>query len=254
MRWFSVTMVFAWACLLAPGSLFAQASEGFNTKVQATTQGNERIRQSSLWMMEVHLKPLRLIWVDVKDPQTGEVKQELFYYLCYKAVNRPVPPLSESSSQPVNQNDPQPAPPYFIPEFTLVAENQQGQQVILDSIVPEALAAINQKERRQFKNSVTISGPLPAATDAEPDDSNSLFGVAIFRGVDPVYDRYTIYMSGFSNGYQVGEAPDGEPLTLRKTIRQRFWRPGDRFNPTSQEFTFDGEPEWIYRPDSGPVK
>lgn len=233
-----------------PGTVRAQGDEGFTIRVAASAEGEERSRQSSLWVMDVDLKPLRVIWVDIKNPQTGEVEQELFYYICYRAVNRPLEVPTARENEPVNLLDDEPGPPYFIPEFTLIGEDVDPPAVFLDEVIPEVQAAINRKERRTFKNSVSIVGPVPPATAESPSDENALFGVAIFRGVDPAIDFYTLYMSGFSNGYLTGQTPDGEPLLMRKTIVQRFWRPGDQFNPQSRDFRVQGDARWIYRPDA----
>ncbi len=250
---FSLAILAGVTFFATPAQVLAQGDEGFNHKVPATTEGNERSRQSSLWVMEVDLKPMRLIWVDMPDPKTGEVNPELFYYLCYRAVNRPVEIPATRETEPRNRPDPEPGPAFFIPEFTLVPTDADEKQVFLDAIVPRAVEAINRKERRKFKNSVTIVGSIPQATTEKANDENALHGVALFRGVDPKIDRFTVYMNGFSNGYQVSKGPDGEPLMLRKTIVQKFWRPGDKFDAESLEIRFDGEPAWIFRPDSNPT-
>ena len=247
---------FVWGMLIGAGlacqptSLLAQGEEGFTVRVPSVTQGDELSRQKSLWVMEVDLKPMRVIWVETQNPETGETNRELFYYICYRAVNRPLPPPAVRETEPVNHLDPEPGPPFFIPEFTLIAEDSEAQRPILDSLAPEALAAINRKERRQFKNSVTIAGPVPEPTTEGANDENALYGVAIFRGIDPAWDHYRIYMTGFSNGYMVGNGPDGEPIMMRKTIEQRFWRPGDEFKPQSWEYRVQGDPVWMYRPDA----
>ncbi len=249
----SLTIFAGVSFLSFPSRVFAQGDEGFNQKVAATTVGNERSRQPSLWVMEVDLKPMRLIWVDMPDPKTGELKPELFYYLCYRAINRPIEIPATRETEPRNRPDPEPGPPFFIPEFTLIPTDTDEKQVFLDAIVPKVVEAINRKERRKFKNSVTIVGAIPEATTEKANDDNALYGVALFRGVDPEIDRFTVYMNGFSNGYEVSKGPDGQPLMLRKTIRQKFWRPGDKFDAESLEFRFDGEPDWIFRPDSAPA-
>ena len=71
----------------------------------------------------------------------------------------------------------------------------------------------------------------------------------MWEGVKATTDYFTVYMSGFSSGYKLGKGPDGNPLTLRRTIVQEYWRPGDRFDQSEQEFRRRGEPRWIYRVD-----
>lgn len=243
------------AIVLSPArKVSAQGDEGFNHKVPAVTQGDERSRQPSLWVMEVHLKPMRLIWVNMPDKKTGELKPELFHYICYRAINRPIKKPEALKTVPLNRPDPEPGPTFFIPEFTLIPNDSDQKQVFLDEIVHRAVDTISRKERRQFKNNVNIVGQVPKATNEKPNDQNALYGVAVFRGIDPKVDRMTVLMSGFSNAYEVKEGPGGETVLSRKTIRQKIWRPGDKFDPESLEFRYIGEPEWIYRPDSNPTK
>lgn len=248
----SLAMLLGTLVMSSPEQAFAQGDEGFRHKVPATTQGVERSRQPSLWVMEVHLKNVRLIWVDMPDAETGEMKPELFYYLCYRAINRPVEVPAVRETEPQNRPDPEPGPASFIPEFTLVPTDTDDKQVFLDAIVPRVVEAINRKERRKFKNSVTVVGAVPKATTDAPNDENALHGVAVFRGIDPSVDHFTIYMNGFSNSYQVTKGPDEKPIVMRKTIMQKVWRPGDKFDPESLELGFNGEPEWIFRPDANP--
>ena len=54
-------------------------------------------------------------------------------------------------------------------------------------------------------------------------------------------------MSGFSNGYKVSAGPNGEEVVTRRTLMQKFWRPGDRFDQNEEEIRLKGEPQWIYR-------
>ena len=83
-----------------------------------------------------------------------------------------------------------------------------------------------------------------------PDRSktlNSLDGVATWTGIDPDLVFFTIYMTGFSNGYKVTEGPNGEEIVTRRTLAQSFWRPGDRFDQNEDEIRLKGEPHWVYR-------
>jgi len=249
MKLFRLIPVLLVLSLALPSGLQAQSNEGFVQNVSPSTQGDERSRQRSLWVMEVDMKPLRVIRLNQPNPQTGQMEEQLYLYLCYRAINRPVPAPALRETEPQNRIDPEPNPPYFIPEFTLVTTDTPEREIFHDQILPDVQAAINAKERRTYKNSVTIVQPVPKPTEEAPNDGNSLFGVAIFAGVDPGVDRYTLYMSGFSNGYRAVPGPNGQLQLERKTIQQKFWRPGDEFDPNSLEFRFDGEPTWVYRPD-----
>ena len=249
----SLAMLLGAIGMSAPAQVFAQGDEGFRHKITPVATGVERYRQASLWVMEVQLKQMRLIWVDMPDAKTKEVKPELFYYLCYRAINRPIEAPAMRETEPRNRKEPEPGPTFFIPEFTLVPTDSDKQQVFLDTIVPRVVKEINRKERRQYKNSVTVVGAVPEPTTDKINDDNSIYGVAVFRGIDPQVDRFTIYMNGFSNGYQVSKGPDGSPLVMRKTILQKVWRPGDKFDVESLEIGFIGEPTWMFRPDATPA-
>lgn len=48
-------------------------------------------------------------------------------------------------------------------------------------------------------------------------------------------------------------ADEEQPIVWRKTLLQRFWRPGDEFNRQEKEYRFDGDPEWIYQPDDNRI-
>jgi len=227
--------------------------EGFDVVVPAAPAGEEITTQSNLWMLEVALKPMRMRWVDVTNPATGETTRELIWYQVYKAVHRPLPRKQDSSdTKPVNDED-VPPPPMFVPEFTLVTVDEGGEKVYQDVILPEAQAAINRRERRVYKNPVEIISELPPPTPEGEEAENPLYGVAIWKAVDPDTDYFTVYMTGFSNGYQLGKTPQGETLAQRKTIMQEYWRPGDRFEATEIEIRRRGAPRWIYRADENPI-
>ncbi len=237
------------ACLVCAGASVGtlDAAEGFDHIIKPAVEGFERLEQPKFWIMEVQCKPMRLMWVDLTDPKTGQKTTEQIWYLVYRGINRPIRKPLENNTIPDNVLDPEPGPSYFTPEFTLVTKDGSQTQTIIDSVWPEAQRQIIARERRELKNSVEVVGPIPAPVDGEPKDDESLYGIALFRGVDPETDRFVVYMSGFSNGYRQVSGPDGNPIVERKTIRQEFWRPGDQFDPNLREFRFEGDAEWIYR-------
>jgi hypothetical protein len=238
--------------------LVDQARQGREITLESYATGEERTSQRDLWILEVTFKPVRMIWVDLTDPKTGEKSKQLVWYLPYRAVNRPIEgPRDDSDTAPVNTEDEPVNPPLFVPEFTLVVEDPGIQKIYEDEVLPEAQAVINKRERVAYKNSVEIVGPIPPIVPkdakAPPTDSEVIEGVATWRGIDPETDFFTIYMTGFSNGYKITKGPDGQPWIERKTIRQKYWRPGDRFNPHEREIRWLGQPEWLYRPEEAVV-
>jgi hypothetical protein len=248
------------ACLLIGGvssSAVAQPAanrltRGFEATAPAIATAEE-LAQGDLWVMQVDFKPVRLITVETTDPKTGEKRNELFWYLVYRAANKSLKaPAQDTGTIPVNNYDPAPGPSLFIPEFSLVTDDNGQHQVFDDVIVPEAEAAIEQREMRgtdrknELKNSVEVVQPIRFADD---QSAPPIYGVAVWRAVDPETDNFKIYAGGFSNGYREVKGPDGKPLILRREIVLDYWRPGDEFDPHEREFLFRSQPRWIYRAD-----
>jgi len=241
-------------CLSAIHPAEAQQKRGFRITLDASSTIKELAAQDDLWVVEVQFKPMRLISVEVTDPKTKKKTRQLVWYLIYKAINRPLDRRPDTSNtRPVNEVDPNPRT-LFVPEFTLVTNDKDGTKIYPDVIIPEAQAAIQKRESRRptdpvFKNSVEVVGPLPPVTAPGAKQQNVIYGVVMWKQVDSRTDYFTIFMSGFSNGYQTGKGPAGKPLLLRRTIVQQYWRPGDRFDQNEDEFRPRGAPRWIYRPD-----
>ena len=324
--------IIACVCLLAAtwtglGVSHSQAQEkakdyGFTYIASGQTTGDERASQSNLWVLEVQYKSLRQIKVDLPDPKTGKKRDEAVLYLLYRVVNRGIGEAKEEGELPsTNTFDPERTPPLFIPEFSLITHDNGSQNIYDDRLIPAAEAAIRKREHLPpkvvLKNSVKISGAIPK--EATPDSPAEMhYGVAMWRGVDPAADRFTIMMAGFSNGYKLVRGPttfqaladrvtagkltysdqiwdskspwkaasetynlfdakkpgppdpeaniwfftttydrvtndEEKPIIWRKTLIQRFWRPGDERNTQEKEYRVDGEPEWIYQPDDNRV-
>ena len=250
---------FLGACLIAVGvvglgdqSAEAQSSgvqRGFDLTLEATATGKELTAQTDLWVMEVSFKPMRMIWVDLTDAKTGKKSRELVWYLVYKAVNRTLQRRQDTSdTTPVNDNDPAPKQ-FFVPEFTLVTKDGGVQKIYADRILPEAQAAIIERERRDLKNSVQVVRAIPTPTPAGAQSKNTIYGVVTWRNIDDETDFFTIHMTGFSSGKRLLRGPDGKPLALRRTIMQEYWRPGDELAQREGEIRRKGQTKWMYRPD-----
>ncbi len=294
---------------------------GFVNRASAVATGDERTSQTNLWVLEVQFKSLRMRRVELPDPKTGEKRIEPIIYLIYRAFN---PGLGETKDQsdtdPLNRFDTEVEAPQFVPEFTLVTNDNDQQKIYDDVILPAAQKVILNRERPNLptgvvlKNTVQAVGPVPPITPPAPNPQDAIYGVAMWRGVDPEADFFTIMLSGFSNGYKLVRGPvsyqtlidrvkagkltfsdqiwDGKniwkaasetynlfndkkpapanpeeniwfftttydrvtddeekPVIWRKTLIQRFWRPGDSIDPQEKEFKLKGDPEWIYQPD-----
>jgi hypothetical protein len=226
----------------------AQTVRPNEIRVEATATGEERSGQADLWVMDVYFKPLGLIPVQITDPATGAKREEFVLYITYRAFNRPLPERGVEESL-VNEFDPPVSSPLFVPEFTLIASDGVDQKVYADVVIPEALEAINRREKGSFKSAVSVVGPVPEIVVRSAPDAaeKGVSGVAMFRGVDPDADFYTVFLTGFSNGIRLAPGPDGKKIVQTKTIVQKYRRPGDRFDRKEEEFHLDGESKWIYR-------
>ncbi|MFN6053867.1 MAG: hypothetical protein ACK47R_23805, partial [Planctomycetia bacterium] len=67
--------------------------------------------------------------------------------------------------------------------------------------------------------------------------------------IDPDANRFSIFVSGLSNGWAVTDPipPETEPVVRRKTLQMNFKRQGDKFNQKTGEIQFIPPASWIYR-------
>jgi hypothetical protein len=232
--------------LLAAGALvavprigYSAIAPGVETVAAPLISGEERNAQPDIWALEVDYKPVRMIQAEVADPKSGRTSRELVWYLAYRAVVRSTSGIADSVAEEDR--------PKFVPEFTLVVERKRGVEIYQDRVLPVANAAINKRERYKYKDSVEVVAPVPKITPDRSKVLKSLDGVATWSGIDPDVVFFSIYMSGFSNGYKVAKGPGGEEIVTRRTLVQKFWRPGDRYDQNEEEIRLKDEPLWIYR-------
>jgi len=183
---------------------------------------------SKVWVLDFKFKDPRLIKANV--PGRG---QKICWYLWYQVINYTKEPRT------------------FIPDFELVTHDRNT--VHHDQILPAVQEAIRQIEDPtdflKMKNSVTMaSEPIPVSQrkDALP---RPVTGVAIWDDVDPESNRYSIFVSGLSNGWSITDpiAPDTKPVVRRKTLQLNFRRLGDKFDMKSEEIRFVPPAQWLYR-------
>jgi hypothetical protein len=230
----------AGALIVGPRNVSAAIAPGVETIAPPNITGEERSLQPDIWALEIRFKPVRMIYCEITDPATGKSAKQLIWYLAYRAVVREGSRLKEATAALRER-------PVFVPEFTFVTDDGGKRKVYQDRIIPEAQTAINRRERHEYKNTVEIVGPLPDVTPAGAKVLKSLDGVATWMGIDPNTDFFSVYLTGFSNGYKTGKGPDGQEIVVRRTLMQKFWRPSDRFAQTEDEIRLKDEPGWIYR-------
>ncbi|MBL8794774.1 MAG: hypothetical protein JNM56_12775 [Planctomycetia bacterium] len=176
-----------------------------------------------LWVLDFRFKDPRLITVDI--PGRGK---KVVWYLWYQVIN--------------NTGEPR----YFIPNFELVTLDKNT--IHRDQILPKAEEAIKRIEDPtgylDIKNSVTIAKqPIPVT---KPNSApRPVTGIAVWDdifGEAPDTTRFSIFVSGLSNGYSL----DDKNLLRRKTLQLNFKRLSDRFHPEA-EVKFISPSEWLYR-------
>ncbi len=224
----------------------AQTPRGGEIRFPAFASVEEQGSQSDLWVLDVYFKPMRMIPVELTDPKTGEKKPEFVWYIVYRAFHHKLDTKAKENP-PVNTLDRPVAPQQFIPEAVLMVTDNDRNQVYSDQVIPEALAAINKREKGNYKSSVSVVGPIPEQSTPGAPGEVALEGVFMWRGINPDANRYTVYLTGFSNSIRQLNGPDGTPIRQAKTIMQKYWRRGDRFDQREAEIVLDGDTQWIYR-------
>ena len=292
----------------------AQDNQGFKTKLEVSVSGPELLENPDLWMLEVQFKPLRMQRMRFIDPQSGKQVYEWIWYLVYRVINRELDRKADTSNTvAANGEDTRPQL-WFVPRIALVTDDNGEQNMYPDRALPEVQKQLATREGIALMNSLQLSGVPPKLTPKDGGTDNAAYGVAIFRGVDPKTDYFSIYMNGFSNAYKyvrgpvsfvklqelsrngglettdtvwdsmiendwalaasIGDLfqnqkqppkgamekswfysmksdyldPEQPPPIWRKSIVQKYWRPGDEFRQDEVEIRQIGQPRWLYRP------
>lgn len=195
-------------------------------EINVEDKDDPRKPDSKIWVLDFKFHAPRLITVDI--PGRG---RRLCWYVKYQVINNTKEPRT------------------FIPDFELVTVDKPG--VYHDQVLPKVQEAIAQIEDPtgylDMQNSVTIaSKPIPPSKpDATPHAVN---GVAIWDDVNPDANRFSIFVSGLSNGWSLAEIPpDNKQIVRRKTLQLNSKRIGDRYYQHSDEIHFVPPAEWVYR-------
>lgn len=216
-RWgFGLALLLTLCAVLSFSAAQPPAFNERDVKRQSNLQDKDDI-----WVLDFRFKDPRLITVDI--PGRG---RKVVWYLWYQVINNTGLPRT------------------FIPDFELVTHDKPG--VFHDQVFPKVQEAIRRVEdptqHLDIKNSVTIaSEPIPPSKpDAFP---RAVSGVATWDDVDPEANRYSIFVSGLSNGW----SEDDNKVVRRKTLQLNFRRVGDRFYMDSREIKFVPPADWLYR-------
>ena len=185
--------------------------------------------KSDIWVFQFTFKSPRAMAVDV--PGHG---RKVVLYMWYQIANLDSKPHT------------------FFPDFELVTQGEDKPGVYHDQISPKVVEAIRKVEdpnnTEDIKDVVTISSQ-PIAPSKPDAYAHKISGVAIWyaTGKDqsfPDASRYSIFVSGLSNGWSV----DDKGVIRRKTLQLNFRRVSDaRYYRDSREVQFVPPYQWIYR-------
>src|SRR5262249_50812492 len=151
--------------------------------------------KEGIWVLDFAFKPMRLRTIEMQGRKT-------VHYLYYRVVNHTGKPRM------------------FVPQFSLVTDTSQRLE---DAVIPQAIPIIQAREDASIPllGAVDIMGVIRPSTKEGIDDA--VFGVAVWEGVDPKADRFSVYVRGLSDGHQVIQPPGGGKQVIRyKTLRIDF--------------------------------
>ncbi|MGA2035043.1 MAG: hypothetical protein ABSG68_22570 [Thermoguttaceae bacterium] len=211
-----------------------------------------------VWTLDFKFKPVRLIDVDVPQPN-GQMRRKLIWYMVYSVTNSGKvmhPVEGEDKTFKVIEVD---RPIRFIPIFTLEAHNRLQDETAgftkayTDRFIPVAYEPIQRREdpHRHFVTTVqAVTIPV----------GQTVWGIATWEDVDLHTVWFSVHVEGLTNAYrwndEPGEYTAGSPLgtgrrIMRKTLTLNFWRAGDEYYPKESEIRY-GIPgrvdyEWVYR-------
>ena len=232
-RWGLVLLL---AVVPAAALVVAQTVGPFNER-EAKRQPNKQDIElgEKLWVLDFRFKDPRLITVDI--PGRGK---KVVWYLWYQVIN--------------NTGEPRD----FVPEFELVTLDKHTAH--RDQIIPKAIEAIKKVEDPtgylDIKNSVSIAAQKIPVTKAN-SAPRAVTGLAVWDDIfteRPDTTRFSIFVSGLSNGYAEVDVPGekDKKMVRRKTLQLNFKRLSDREH-LDAEVKFISPAEWLYRASSSPI-
>jgi len=260
------------------------APEEFESSSTLYQKAEKILFHRGVWQFQFVHKPLRLIEVDIPQPD-GKMRRKKIWYLMYRIINpgqhltpvlgkdKPLPSgdlLHKGQYEYIEAVDKYDemlsaiGPHRFVPTFLLRtfenAELKIDKKTVqyMDQIIPAAREKIYQREQppcpfEEFYDSSQISAaPIPVSTDR---DEISRWGVATWSDIDPEIDYFTVQIMGLTNAYRwvdpVGAfQPGDEPGTGRKfefkTLQLNYYRPGDALQEREDEIRLgvEGHPKY----------
>ena len=204
-----------------------------------SARGRDRESSREIWCLEFAFKPPRTIDIDV--PVSAEkMQRKRVWYLVYRVRNVGGRRAVIDAENPLNRaTEPFERAIRFMPQFVLESrepvapdDGTVAYRAYLDRVVPSALATIRQREdpARPLLDSAAM-----AAEELQPGEER--WGVAVWEGVDPRIDFFSVYVRGLTNAMRwrkraeavvaAGAVPGAGMEQTLQALRLDFWRPGD---------------------------
>ncbi|MDO4584478.1 MAG: hypothetical protein Q4D62_10285 [Planctomycetia bacterium] len=239
--------------------------------------------RSKVWYLELEVKPMRVMTVDLPG-RDGKLQRRAVWYLLYKVrnpgqvfVSKPksldadttalLEKLQEAGTHPLlderhyyeigtSKEDLR-----FIPIFELqtydayvmdpaTRKEKAANRRYIDRFLPIAVQAVKQREDRgrNILDSAQMSNRV-----IRPGEE--VWGVAVWSGVNPTVDRFSVYVSGLTNARKwfPDESDPSKGVYKYKVLKLNYWRPGDESplgqNSRSLKMGAPGvlDYEWIFR-------
>jgi hypothetical protein len=218
-----------------------------NTTFVERAKGREFV--GGVWCLEFAFKLPRMIDVDVPAAD-GRMLRKRVWYLLYRVKNTGGRRMVVDAADPTKRGTEQfETPVRFLPHFVLEslepleeAEGATAYRAYLDRIVPAAVQAIRAREQPPGK---LFDSASMSETDIPPGAER--WGVAVWEGVDPRIDYFSIYVRGLTNAMRWRQIPGStigpkDPPGIHvehalESLRLDFWRQGDDRDPSEVEFS-----------------
>ncbi len=241
-----------------PGAALAQQNLGEKKIVPLDLP----LDNADVWTLHFRYKPPRIVTLDGFD-KDGKRAKQVVWYMWYQVYNAPRKPREADPNKPDVLSKAEPVT--FMPEFELVTKDLNTAH--LDEPQPHIFEQVRKIEDttvgkdfpkgiQDLQSTISISKrPIPPTLpDAVP---RVVSGVAIWTDmaeVAPKTNKFSIYITGLSNGLAKEELRTGEVLIKRKTLQINFVRPTDDRQPVITDIRPDDAngpaEQWIYRTSS----
>ena len=149
-------------------------------------------------------------------------------------------------------------PQQIVPEFTIVSKDLDMPGSWTDEPMPSVVNQIIEIEDKQKTRNIQTTAKITAKKIpvTKPDSfPNTVTGVAVWTTVPAkaaTLNKFSIYITGLSNGLIETDAGEGSKVIRRKTLQLDFIKPTDNKNVKMDDIKIDdnnglGGEKWYYR-------